>query len=61
MKKNKEREFRVSFLGEKKFDKDELINDFAHYIASVIYEERKKEAKSKWQEQKEKEAKTLGD
>ena len=43
MKKNEEREVRVTFLGEKKFDRDEFINDFAHYIASVIYNERKKE------------------
>lgn len=43
MRKNKERKVRVTFLGEKKFDRDEFINDFAHYIASVIYNERKKE------------------
>lgn len=46
MKKNKERKVRVTFLGEKKFDRDELINDFAHYIATAIYNEREKEIKN---------------
>lgn len=54
MKSNKERTVKITYLNEES-NLDNFINDFAELIATAIYNKKRKEAETKWQEHIQKE------